>query len=137
MAKWRGKIGFIKQVEKKPGVYVSETTERNYYGDLLRNSRGWSNPSEGTNDNLTLNNQISIIADSFISDNSSFIKYIEIMGSKWKITNIEINYPRFINRININRIIVLNKRLSASNGFSPADFVEARMSNFYCERDKK
>jgi len=96
VAKWYGKIGFIKQVEKKPGVYVSETTERNYYGDLLRNSRGWSNPSEGTNDNLMLNNQISIIADSFASDNSSFMKYVEIMGGKWKITNIEINYPRLV-----------------------------------------
>lgn len=96
MAKWYGKIGFIKQVEKKPGVYTNETIERNYYGDLIRNSRGWSTPSEGTNDNLTLNNQISIIADSFASDNSSFMKYVEIMGGKWKITNIEINYPRLV-----------------------------------------
>lgn len=96
MAKWYGKIGFIKQVEKKPGVYSNETIERNYYGDLIRNSRGWSTPSEGTNDNLTLNNQISIVADSFASDNSSFMKYVEIMGGKWKITNIEINYPRLV-----------------------------------------
>ena len=42
MVKWYGKIGFIKQVEKKPGVYVSETIERNYYGDIIRNSRGWA-----------------------------------------------------------------------------------------------
>lgn len=96
MAKWYGKIGFIKQVENNPGVYISKTIERNYYGDLIRNSRGWSTQSEGTNDNLTLNNQISIIADSFASDNSSFMKYVEIMGGKWKITNIEINYPRLI-----------------------------------------
>ena len=96
MAKWYGKIGFIKQVEKKPGVYTTDTIERNYYGDLIRNSRGWSTPSEGTNDNLTLNNQISILADSFASENSSFMKYIEIMGGKWKITNIEINYPRLV-----------------------------------------
>lgn len=96
MAKWYGKIGFIKQVEKKPGVYVSETIERNYYGDIIRNSRGWAIATEGTNDSLTLNNQISILADSFASDNSSFMKYIEIMGGKWKITNIEINYPRLV-----------------------------------------
>ena len=96
MAKWHGKIGFIKQVEQQPGVYVNETIERNYCGDLIRNSRGWSNSSEGTNDNLTINNQISIIADSFASGNSSFMKYVEIMGGKWKITNIEINYPRLL-----------------------------------------
>lgn len=96
MAKWHGKIGFIKQVERQPGVYVNKTIERNYYGDLIRNSRGWSNSSEGTNDNLTINNQISIMADSFASGNSSFMKYVEIMGGKWKITNIEINYPRLV-----------------------------------------
>ena len=49
---------------------------------------------------------------------------------------IEIYYPRFINRININRGIILNKSLSPSNGFSPADFVEPRMSNLYGKRDK-
>ena len=96
MAKWYGKVGYIKQVEKSPGVFKPEITERNYYGDIIRNSRGWSNPSEGTNDNLTLNNQISILADSFASANSEFMRYVEIMGAKWKITNIEIQYPRLL-----------------------------------------
>lgn len=96
MAKWHGLVGYIKPVETSPGVYSSETTERNYYGDITRNSRGWSAPSEGTNDNLTLNNQISIIADSFATSNSGYMKYVEIMGAKWKITNIEIQYPRLV-----------------------------------------
>ena len=96
MAKWHGVIGYVKQVEKSPGNFGFETTERKYRGDIIRNSRGWSTPSEGTNDNLTLNNQISIVADSFASDNSSFMKYVEIMGAKWKITNIEIQYPRLL-----------------------------------------
>ena len=96
MAKWHGVIGYIKPVRTAPGVYSTETIERNCYGDIIRNSRGWSTPSEGTNDNLTLNNQISILADSFATDNSGFMKYIEIMGAKWKITNIEIQYPRLV-----------------------------------------
>lgn len=96
MAKWYGIVGYIKPVQSSPGVYTSETIERNYYGDIIRNSRGWSTSSEGINDNLTLNNQISIIADSFATDNSSFMKYVEIMGTKWKITNIEIQYPRLL-----------------------------------------
>lgn len=96
MAKWHGVVGYIKPVRTSPGVYDNKTIERNYYGDIIRNSRGWSTPSEGTNDNLTLNNQLSILADSFATDNSGFMKYVEIMGAKWKITNIEIQYPRLL-----------------------------------------
>lgn len=96
MAKWHGTVGYIKQEMVSPDVYDSILIERKYYGDLIRNSRGWSNPSEGTNDNLTLNNQISIIADSFATDNSAYMKYVEMMGAKWKITNIEIRRPRLV-----------------------------------------
>lgn len=96
MAKWHGTVGYIKQERVSPGVFDSIPIERKYYGNIIRNSRGWSNPSEGTNDNLTLNNQISIIADSFAIDNSGYMKYVEIMGAKWKITNIEIQHPRLI-----------------------------------------
>ena len=97
MAKWYGLIGYVEQIETSPGIWGDKITERNYYGDIYRNSRGWSNPSEGgTNDNLTLNNQISILADSFAINNSKFMKFIEIMGTKWKISNIEIQYPRLI-----------------------------------------
>ena len=96
MAKWHGIVGYIKPVKTSPGVYSNETIERNYYGDIIRNSRGWSSSPEGTNDNLSLSNQISILADSFATDNSGFMKYVEIMGAKWKITNIEIRYPRLL-----------------------------------------
>lgn len=96
MAKWHGVIGYIKQEQTSPGVYSDVVTERNYYGDIIRQSRGWSSQSEGTNDNLTLSNTISILADSFATDNSAFMKYIVIMGAKWKITNIEIQYPRLL-----------------------------------------
>lgn len=96
MAKWHGIIGYIKPVRSAPGVYTNETIERKHYGDIIRNSRGWHAQSDGTNDNLSLSNQISILADSFATDNSGFMKYAEIMGTKWKITNIEIKYPRLL-----------------------------------------
>lgn len=96
MAKWYGTIGFIEQSQTSPGVWSDKVTERQYYGDIIRNSRGWSNPTEGTNDNLTLNNQISVISDSFAIEKIAFMKYVEIMGARWKITNIDIQYPRLI-----------------------------------------
>ena len=96
MAKWHGVVGYIKPVEVSPGVYGEEKTERNYYGDITRNTRRWSTMSEGTNDNLTLSNQIRIVADSFATENSGYMKYVEMMGAKWKITDIEIQYPRLV-----------------------------------------
>ena len=34
------------------------------------------------------------IADSFAKDNFHLMKYIEFEGTKWKITNVEVRYPR-------------------------------------------
>ena len=96
MAKWYGVVGYVKQVEKSPGVFRSEPIEKEYYGNVIRNSRGWSTQSESTNDNLTINNQISILADSFAMDNSAYMKYVKMMGAKWKITNIEVQRPRLL-----------------------------------------
>jgi hypothetical protein len=96
MAKWCGTIGFIEHVQTTPGVWDDKVTERKYYGDIIRNTRGWSTPTEGTNDNLTLSNQVSVVSDSFAIEKFAFMKYAEIMGARWKITNIDIQYPRLI-----------------------------------------
>ena len=52
--------------------------------------------SSGVNDNLLLSNVISILADPFAEKNYSHMAYVEIMGTKWKITDVEIQYPRLI-----------------------------------------
>ena len=39
MAKFYGAIGYVENVETKPGVFKAKATERNYSGDLLRNTR--------------------------------------------------------------------------------------------------
>lgn len=96
MAKWCGTIGFIEHVQTTPGVWDDKVTERKYYGDIIRNTRGWSTPTEGINDNLTLSNQVSVVSDSFAIEKFAFMKYAEIMGARWKITNIDIQYPRLI-----------------------------------------
>ena len=48
------------------------------------------------NDNLNISNEISIVADPWARDNFHLMRYIEFMGAKWKITNIEVQYPRLI-----------------------------------------
>lgn len=96
MAKWYGVIGYSTPVETTPGVWQDEIIERNYTGDVLRNTSRWQTSSDSTNDDLNINNQISIIADPFAYQNFHSMKYVEFMGTKWKITNVEVQYPRLI-----------------------------------------
>ena len=96
MAKWHGKIGFIKQVQTAPSVWQPEETVREYYGDLKRNNRRWTTNPDSTNDDLNFDNQISIVADQFADQNFSTMKWIEFSGVKWKITNVDIRPPRLI-----------------------------------------
>ena len=95
MAKFYGNIGFAETVETEPGVWVEEMTVRPYYGDLVRNTRRLEN-SGGVNDNVNISNDISIIADPYANHNFHSIRYIEFMGAKWKVSNIEFQYPRLI-----------------------------------------
>ena len=96
MAKFYGPIGYAETVEVNPGVYIDRIVERNYYGELVRNSSRWTASSESTNDNLNISNQVSIISDPYAVNNFHSMKYVEFMGTKWKITNVEVQYPRLL-----------------------------------------
>lgn len=95
MAKWHGKVGFIVMDEIRPGVHKETPVEREYYGDLNRNSRRLQT-SDGLNDNVTISNEISIVADPYAKENFHAIRYAEFMGTKWKVSNIEVQFPRLI-----------------------------------------
>ena len=95
MAKWFGKIGFAETKETKPGVWEEIITVREYYGDVTRNTRRFQS-SENLNDNIVVSNDISIVADPYAIQNFHSIRYIELMGTKWKIDNVEVSYPRLI-----------------------------------------
>lgn len=93
--KWSGKIGFVETKETRPGVWENVTIEHNFYGDVIRDIR--KNQSSGqVNDDINISNRISIVSNSFVRDNLSFMKYIEFMGAKWKITDVEVQYPRLV-----------------------------------------
>lgn len=95
MAKFYGEIGYVIPTEKSPGVWVDEIVKRNYYGDVNRNTRRLQSTSE-VNDNITISNEISIVADPFAVTNFHWIKYVKFMGAKWKVSNIEVQHPRLI-----------------------------------------
>lgn len=96
MAKFFGVIGYAETApEDGSDVWTERYTERNYYGDLLRNTRRLQG-TENLNDDLNISNEISIVADPFARQNFHRMRYAEFMGAKWKITNVEVQYPRLI-----------------------------------------
>lgn len=96
MAKFYGAIGYGIPTEIEPGIWDDKIEEREYRGDVYRFTTQWSSSSESTNDDLTVNNQISIISDPFAEKNSHYMKYVQFMGAKWKIKSIEVKYPRLV-----------------------------------------
>lgn len=99
MAKFSGKIGYAIPSETAPGVWEDEIIEKSYRGDVVLNQQRWQQKTDGTNDDLTLDNSISIIADPYAYSNLGFMKYVVLGGKKWKISSLAINRPRVVLQI--------------------------------------
>ena len=95
MAKFYGEIGYANIVETEPGVWEEKIIKRNYYGDIIRNTRSLQT-SDKVNDNINISNEISIVADPYANENFHSMRYVYFMGAKWKITSVEVKYPRLI-----------------------------------------
>lgn len=95
MAKFYGTVGYVELAETSKGVWTELVTERTYYGDVMRNSHRWEK-NEHLNDDLNVNNVISIAADAYANLHSFAIRYVDWMGAKWKVTNVEFQRPRLI-----------------------------------------
>lgn len=95
MGKWFGKIGYAETIETEPGIMEEQITERSYYGDIL-SSRWMRQSSDKVNREINLSNRISIVADPFAIQNCSSMIYVEYAGTKWAISDIEIEQPRLI-----------------------------------------
>ena len=95
MAKWYGVIGYAETVETEPGLWEEKIVERPYYGDITRNTRKLQS-SGSVNDNVNISNLLSIIADPYANLNFYAMRYVEFMGSKWKVTDVEVKSPRLI-----------------------------------------
>lgn len=95
MARFCGKIGFSETIETRPGIWEEDIIEKTYYGDITRSSMRWTD-GKSTNDNISISNTISIIADSYAYNNAHLMKYVEFMGTLWKIESIEVERPRLL-----------------------------------------
>ena len=93
MAKYYGAVGYSEYVETAPGVKDDVITERYYYGDVISNSRRLEQ-GESLHDNVTINNQFSIIADAYAYEHFFAIRYIKWMGVAWKVSSVDVDRPR-------------------------------------------
>lgn len=91
--KWFGKIGFSNQSEGEVGVWEDKPIERDYFGDISKSSKRDSIAST-TNPDITISNQLSVVADPFLLDSFDRILYVTFMHSKWKVDSVELQYPR-------------------------------------------
>ena len=95
-----GAIGYGETVETSPGSGVHEDTitERSYYGDVVRNTRQLKE-GESLNNDLSVGNSISIVADAFANNNFMNIRYIHWAGERWTVSNVDVQPPRLVLRL--------------------------------------
>lgn len=93
--KFHGNVGFIQSVNEGHSVYRAHLVEKPYFGDVLRYNKRYD-PGQQVNEEISINNQISIVADQFAYDNFGCMRYVVWKGQKWKITGADIDYPRIV-----------------------------------------
>lgn len=95
MAKYVGKVGYYVSTFDGVDKYTDEIIEKTVRGDMLQDHSRWKN-ADKINDDIDVNNRISIVADPFALNNFHSIKYATYMQTKWKVTSVEVAYPRLI-----------------------------------------
>lgn len=90
-----GAVGYAEPAETAPGVWEDVITEHMYYGDVIRSARRLESTTT-LNDDVTIENSISILADAFAYVNFSKMRYVSWNGEHWTVTNVEVRRPRLI-----------------------------------------
>jgi hypothetical protein len=93
--KFYGAVGYGVSTEVRPGVWDDVITEKNYYGDVVRNTRRLQEGDQ-VNDDLTVSNSIEIVADAYANEHFFAIRYVRWAGALWKVSNVEVRSPRLI-----------------------------------------
>jgi hypothetical protein len=99
MAKFYGEIGYNDEsVETAPGVWSDDIVEFTYYGDVVRNTRKLRE-GENLNDDLSVGNSLSIVADAYAVEHFHAIRYVRWSGALWKVSEVEVQSPRLLLRL--------------------------------------
>lgn len=95
MAKFYGAVGYVEVQETGLDIYTNVPVERMYRGDIEENSRRLEN-GEGVNDDVKINNRVSIVADAYAYQHMHALRYVKWMGVAWKATSVVSKRPRLI-----------------------------------------
>lgn len=93
-----GKVAYGYTAETAPGVWDDNIVVVEYTGTVVRNTRKLPE-GETVNNDLTVNNSISIVADEYANNNFFAIRYVEWAGAKWTVTDVEVLSPRLLLRL--------------------------------------
>jgi hypothetical protein len=96
--KFYGRVGYGTPDETQNGVWTDAIDEREYYGDVVKDTRRLGATQEG-GESVTLGNSIEILADPYALEHFYAIKYVEWAGALWTVTEIEQKRPRLILRL--------------------------------------
>lgn len=97
--KFSGKVGYTTgKVETAPGVWNDNVVEFSYFGDVVTNTRQMQDGTK-VNDDLTVSNSISIVADPYATENFLAMRYIDWMGVLWYVSDVTVQYPRLVLRL--------------------------------------
>lgn len=96
MARFYGAVGYVEDTVTAPDVHKEIPIERMYKGELNKIYRRLEN-GEGVNDNVTIQNQISILADPYAINHMGAMRYVKWRGVAWKVSGVDASqYPRLI-----------------------------------------
>jgi hypothetical protein len=99
MARFYDAIGYDHgQVETVPGVWESDIVEKKLYGNIVRDMRQ-ARDGEYLNNDITVQNLISVVADAYANENYHAIKYAVWNGVRWIVESVEVQRPRLILRL--------------------------------------
>lgn len=94
--RFAGKVGFGVSTEVRPGVFKDVITERSYFGDVVRNTRRSDPNQETVNNDISVGNSISVMADEYAFAHWHLIKYVEWEGQRWTVPLVELQRPRLL-----------------------------------------
>jgi hypothetical protein len=81
MARFYGEVGYGISIEAPTdsGVWVDAITEYSYFGDVIRNTRKLES-GESLNNDISVGNSISVVADQYAIEHFFDIKYVRWAG---------------------------------------------------------
>jgi hypothetical protein len=95
MTKFAGKVGFApvqKEIPEGSGNWKIVPVEHRYRGEILKTARTLEDGTKVNND-ITVQNSISIVANAFAREHFFDMLYVEWQGVLWKVDSVDASQP--------------------------------------------